>query len=162
MGSMARLYYHVSRGLYQRGDLIAAGNWGRIILGTGPNHPLFYREYLFERMRAAEFPKKPSRMRAAFAFESSASALGWNHGENVPEYAYAVEITEPKAPLHRADMSWLTVIREYRTFEGAEDCARRYWGGDEREPNWAEIITAGPLRVLDRLTTIPDNGMATA
>src|SRR2546427_7334684 len=75
------LYYHCTIGLLGPGDRIRPGNWGRVIQGIGPAHTLFFREYLWERVRRDEFPEKPSRMRAAFAFATHAAAQAYKTQE---------------------------------------------------------------------------------
>ena len=153
-------YYHCSLQLLQPGDRIRPGNWGRIVQGIGPAHTLFFREYLWERVRRVEFSDKPSRMRAAFAFASHAAAQNYKaneQGKNMDQI-YSVRPVSAEDKQHRADMSWLDVVRQYHTFDGAEECARRYWRGDERDPNSIELLVEGDLEVLDRLTPIGENG----
>jgi len=149
--------FHCASQLYRPGDRVVPGNWGRLIFGRGPDHPHFYREYLFERIRQAEFADRPSRMQAAFAHRSVDDATGYCQPG---EYVYAVEVTTPEAPSHLADMRWLTIIRGYRSFDGIEDVARHYWSGDEPEgdPNGWELVTYSELVVLRRITPIPENG----
>lgn len=150
------LYYHRTQALYEPGDKILRGNWGRIILGTGPDHNRFYPEYVLERVRAAEFASKPARMKAAFAFESFECCASWSRGKQ--EYIYAVRLEDPSCAFHRGDMTWIDIMPQYRSFDGVEHCARRYWSGEEREPGKWEIIAAGDLLIEDRLTKVPENG----
>ncbi len=152
------LLYHRTAGLYGRGDRIHGGNWGRIILGVGPSHPAFYREYLLERIRQAGFPDKPSRMQAVFAFATFGFARDWTRPQAVPEYVYAVRLTEPDGPQHRGDMSWVDMLPQFRSFEAVDRCVRRYWSGDDRDPQQIEIVASCDLIVEDRLTPIAENG----
>lgn len=62
------LFYHRAQPLYVPGDRILPGAWGRLVLGTGPDHGRFYFEMVWETIRRAEFPDRPSRMEAAFVF----------------------------------------------------------------------------------------------
>lgn len=157
--NMVELLYHRSPALYGKGDRVPPGNWGRMILGVGPRHNCFYREYLLEHIRATEFPDKPSRMKAAFAFENCGFAQSWNRGTNVAEYVFAVKLADPEAPLHRGDMNWIDAMGDFHSFSGVEECARHYWRGDERHPDTWEFVTAGELIVVDRLTAITENGV---
>ncbi|MFQ5658472.1 MAG: hypothetical protein ACE5G5_13095 [Candidatus Methylomirabilales bacterium] len=149
--------YYCSQSLYQAEDRIVAGNWGRVVLGIGPTHGRFFCEYLFEKVRALEFPNRPSRMEAAFAFESADFATNWRRG-NAPEYVYAVHLADPNSLVHRGDMSWTDLIYRYRTFQGMEECARRYWRGEVRDQNQIELVVAGDLIVETRLTRIGEDG----
>jgi hypothetical protein len=149
-----RLLYHRSGLLYRAGDRIQPGNWGRVILGAGPPHNRFYAEYLLDRVRS-EFSEKPSRMEACFAFENFDAARAWSRGP--AEYVYAVRLADSASPRHRGDMDWIDALPLYRTFDGVEECARRYWAGHERGMKW-EIVVAGELVVVDRLTAIAENG----
>jgi hypothetical protein len=157
-----KLYYHCAVALLQSGERIHPGNWGRVVLGIGPDHPLFYREYLWERIRREEFQDRPSRMRAAFAFDTHAAAQTYKAQEQgkARDHVYAVQLASPQDRWIRADMSWISVVRQYRTFEGAEGCARSYWRGDVRDPNSIELLVEGDLVVMDRLTPIGENGTA--
>src|SRR5438132_3364821 len=55
-------------------ELVQPGNWGKVVFAYGIRHNLFYREYVYERIRAAEFAAMPSRMQSAFAFRDEAVA----------------------------------------------------------------------------------------
>jgi hypothetical protein len=156
-GKQARvkeLLYPRAQGLYRPGDRIKAGNWGRLILGTGPGHPRFYAEYLLERIRRDEFADAPSRMDGAFAFESLDFAASWDRGV---EYVYAVRLIAPRERVHRGDMGWIDAMNEHRSFDGVEECARRYWRGDDREPKAREVVSPGGFEVIERLTRLPED-----
>lgn len=155
--------FHRSNALYEPSDRILAGNWGRLIQGIGPTHQHFYREYLWERIRELEFPALPSRMRAAFAFEDGGFADQFVQNPTIPTYTYLVRIPDPKAAVHRADMTWLDpdLINQYRTFQGVEQCARHYWAGDDRAGTAWEWLIAGELEIMQRLTPIMTNGAST-
>lgn len=153
-----QLLYHRTQVLYKPGDVITAGNWGRLILGTGPNHNRFYAEYLLERIRSEEFASTPSRIHSAFAFEDAQFAMAWNRGPQ--EYVYAVRVADTNAPQHRGNMDWIDAMNGYRSFEGVEECARHYWRGDDRNPQTWEVIATSGLVVMDRLTRIPENGVS--
>jgi hypothetical protein len=154
--TLKELLYHRTQGLYRSGDLILAGNWGRLILGIGPAHNRFYAEYLLDRIRLDEFPSAPSRLVCAFAFEDAQYTMEWRG--QPPGYVYAVRLADPTAPQHRGNMDWIDAMNEYRSFEGVEECARHYWRGDDRDPQAWEVATIGGFVVEDRLTRIPENG----
>lgn len=153
--------FHRSNALYEPGNRILPGNWGRLIQGIGPQHQHFFREYLWERVRQEpEFAELPSRMRAAFAFEDGGYAEQFVQQPDIPTYTYLVRVADPKAVTHRADMTWLAtdLIAQYRTFEGVEKCARHYWAGDDRAGTSWELLVAGELEIIQRLTPIMTNG----
>jgi hypothetical protein len=151
-----RAYYHCAKALYRREDQIQPGNWGRLVLGMGPDHSFFYREYMLERVRASEFRKRPSRLTCAFLFADATYAHEWAVAER--EFVYLARPLDDTEPC-RLDMSWLTIIREYRTFEGVEGVARSYWSGVERSPREVELLVTGPIVIVDRITPIPENGV---
>jgi hypothetical protein len=150
--------FHRALALYEPGDRILPGNWGRLIAGIGPAHTSYFREYLLERIRQAEFSALPSRMRSVFAFETFGAAEMFAHQPGQPIYTYRVEIANPEASRHRADITWLDILNIYRTFDGAEEWARHYWRGDEREPGRWEVLAESELVVLERLTPVVTNG----
>ena len=130
------------------GEVVPPGNWGRVVLGYGMRHNLFYREYVYERIRAAEFAAMPSRMRSAFAFCDEAVAGAFNQ-PNAP-LLYRVQLV-PGANAAKVDMQWLDVVPH--TFDEADDCARHYWGGNETpQPQW-EVLSEAGFTVVDRLPT---------
>lgn len=154
--------FHRASPLYEPGDQILPGNWGRLVLGGGPRHPLYWREYVLERVRQAEFLSKPSRMRACFAFEKVEAAERFSFGMPLPTplpiYTYIVRIVGEGIATHRGDASWLEPdpIATYRTFEGVDACARHYWAGDERSPDNFETVVGGPLEIIQRVTPIQE------
>ena len=155
-----QLLYHRSNALYVPGDRILPGNWGRIVLGIGATHPHFFREYLWERLRQSEFPKLPSRMAAAFAFQEFARAESFVQNAGWPTYTYIVTMADVALPKHRADIGWWDIVAGYHAFHSAEGCARHYWKGDEQSASGWEWLTAGELIVTQRLTPVPSNGAA--
>src|SRR5688572_23108483 len=111
---MTALYYR-SESLFEPGDVIQPGNWGRVISGKGPAHSAFYREYFLESIRRSEFQSKPSRMKAAFVFEDFEFARTWDRQK--VEYIYSVKVADEAAPTCRTDMSWLEILPQHRTFD---------------------------------------------
>lgn len=157
---MNELLYHCTMRLLGPGDNVYPGNWGSTVLGTGPGHPAFYREYLLERIRQQGFPDRPSRMKAAFAFENRDYALKWKRAPNQSEYVYSVRLADGGTCTHRGDMTWIDAMSAYHTFDGVEECARRYWHGNPRSDNSTgfELVVAGALVVVERVTQIADDG----
>lgn len=156
--------FHRASPLYEPGDQILPGNWGRLVLGSGPQHSLYFREYVLERVRQTLYQSKPSRLRACFAFETIEAAERFSFGMPLPTllpiYTYATRIVDEGAPTHRGDASRLEtdLINRYRTFDGVDACARHYWEGVERLPGNFEVVIGGALEIVQRLTPIQENG----
>jgi hypothetical protein len=53
------IYYHRTQPLYEPGDRILPGMWGRLVLGTGPAHSSFCREMVWEMVRCAVSARCP-------------------------------------------------------------------------------------------------------
>jgi hypothetical protein len=138
------LYYR-SGVWFQPGETVPKANWGRVIQTFGKTHNLFYREMLYELVRAQHFADRPSRMACVFAFESENVARGFNQ-PNAP-LLYRVSLSNPNALAFRADMSWIDAIaRGPNAFAEAESHARQYWQGDQRAGHW-EIVADCVLTV---------------
>src|SRR4051794_24936080 len=150
------MFFYKSPHLLEEGAAIGCGNWGRKILGVGPGHTAFYRECLFETIREREFPHRPSRMTAAFAFPDEALAASWKRG-NLPELLYAVRPASDDAEPCRLDMGWFDELTLQHSFKGAETIVRRYWSGDMRERPQIEAMFTCALVVTRRITRIPED-----
>lgn len=147
---MASSLYHSSGLWYEPGDTILAGSWGRVILGAGPSHNRFYPEQVIELIRRNEFDDKPSRIRAAFAFEDLGHARsGWRGNQ---EHVYAVDLADSEAPLHRGDMAWIDAMPSQHTFEDIEACVRSYWAGKPHDDQRWEVASASDLIVVEKVT----------
>ena len=155
------LYYHRSQLLYGKGDFIQPGNWGRVIQGIGATHNRFYPEYVLESIREREFGGKPSRMQASFVFEKHDKAASFPRVviQGIKEHIYAVTLDgEPNT--HRGNMGWIEAMPKYQTFKGLEECVRRYWREDDRDPDAWEMVVGGVLVVQDRVSSLEENGHA--
>lgn len=152
----ARNGFYKAQRLLAAGDLIVPGSWGKTILGVGPQHNRFYAEYLLEKIRELEFSDKPSRMESAFVFEDRTYAVNWSR--NLQEHVYEVELVDPSSKVHRGDIRWIDAMPTRRTFSGVEEVARRYWQGvPAGDASGIELVIAGDLRVLNRITPIADD-----
>lgn len=130
------------------GEVIQPGNWGKVIFAFGVRHNLFFREYVYERVRATEFAAQPSRMHSAFAFRDEAVARAFDQAAAPLLYRVQLPTGGHTATL---DMQWLDVGSGAHTFDEAEDFARRYWAGEQTgQPRW-EILSESGFTVIDRL-----------
>jgi len=149
--SLLVTYYHCSELLLRTADVVPPGRWGQTIVATGPDHPFYYRELVWEQVRAMEFVDRPSRMVCAFAFQSEVSALTW---AQVGEKIYAVSAS-PESPTFLADMTWITEARQHHAFPDVLEIVRCYWRGEASDHPTMELLVAGDLRI-DRDVTAPD------
>lgn len=139
------LFFYRSGAFYQPGEIVQAGNWGRVIQAHGNRHNLFFRELVYESIRTKEFADRPSRMSCVFAFEAEAVARNFNNP--AAPLLYRVEVHDQGAPTFRADMSWIDVLsRGPNAFDEAQRVARRYWRGEAHANQW-EILTMSGLKV---------------
>jgi hypothetical protein len=152
------ILYHRTQAFLQKGDLIHPGSWGRMVLGVGGSHAFFFREYLFEKIRELEFSSRPGRLSSAYAFENCEFARRFRANQNL-EHVYVVRPADRSCLSHRADMAWVDLVVQYRTFDGVDECARRYWRGELRDPSGQSVewLFDGALVVEDRITPI-ENG----
>ena len=129
------------------------------MLGVGGSHGFFFREYLFEKIRAAEFAERPDRLSSSYAFENCEYARRFRANQSL-EHVYVVRPVDPSCRAHRADMAWVDLVLQHRTFDGVEECARRYWRGELRDPSGQSVewLFEGELVVEDRITPI-ENGV---
>lgn len=148
-------YFHKAALLFQPGDRVQPGAWGRLIFAAGPRHQHFYREYIWERVREARYPALPSRMRSAFAFETLQGAEGFFR-DGLPEFIYTVDVVGTPT-VHCADMSWLDLIMDRHEFQALDDLADHYWRGDVLNPARLELVVDGQLQVVRRVTQIPED-----
>ena len=142
-------FYYRSGVWYQPGETVLKANWGRVIQTFGKTHNLFYRELLYESVRAQQFANRPSRMACTFAFESENVARGFNQ-PNAP-LLYRVSLGDPNALTFRADMSWIDVVaRGPNAFAEAESHARHYWQGHQKGGHW-EVLADCALTIEELL-----------
>ena len=140
--------FHYSALIFQPGDRILPGSWGRRILSDGPSHEFFYREQVWESSRADAFTERPSRMASAYAFEDFAIACKFANDSSTPHYVYSVKVAGTP---FKADMGWITAARDARSFDEVDHCIRSYWRGEMRIPACVELLSTRPLVVVERL-----------
>lgn len=141
--------WHRSRALYEPGDIIQPGNWGRTLLGFGVGHGFFLRDYVLERIRTQEYLDKPSRLNATFGYVAQSCALRAFVDHNL----YTVELVNPEAATHRGDINWIDWMPALKTFSELDTSARCYWAGTPANPqsDGFEIVSESPLRVIERV-----------
>lgn len=137
--------FHAAMGEHADGDVIPAG-------GQGDRHARFHlssRAYLFEsvceQIRQAEFPTKPSRLRAVYACEDVESLLSFCDAHPSRPFKYEVAPIDPDVTIHRA--TW-EIQPGYR-LHAMVHSAWLYW---TRHPTAdIEVVIGGDVRVLRRI-----------
>ncbi len=133
------------------GSVIFPGNWGRIILRAGKAHHFYRRETILEDIRQAEFPDKPSRLAAAYFFDTEEMAKVYGMADQLRYIAgilYEVELLNPSAPQHRTDWNALP-----QSENPDADMARRYWQGYEYSLvvgaiERVEVLSQTPMKIV--------------
>ncbi len=104
-----------------------------------------YREDVFEKVRADEFPDKPSRLKGIFLCESQHTLKQFlNDTKRVVDLAYEVSLVNPQEPIHRGCLSLL----DFQAKEGLDSFtqkARSYWSGATMTK--PEILTTSPVKI---------------
>ena len=144
----------MTRNVLRTGEVVAPGNWGAVIRQHGATHGSWQRENVLEQIRSADFPAKPTRFEAAFAFTDLNSATWWWHHERRTDFVYEVEVVEIGAASHIGDLLGVQMIAGVDA--SPEDAARRYWSQGPRFKTSDgvfidELVTLSPLRVVGEI-----------
>lgn len=150
-------YYHSAPLLLEVGAIIHPGNWGRILncyTQQQGNPWLLVREFLFESIRAAEYPGLPSRLSCAFVFDDLEHANQYKSNFSRWNPLYEVAIVSPDAPNHRAGFNLVNFPPTNVEFVPVVVAlARKYWCGDQIEVG--ELLTKSALRVVSMISSGP-------
>lgn len=140
--------FHASGLWYEVGDVIQPGNWGRVVLGAGPNaHIHFFRELLFEEMREQLAPDQPSRLRAFFGVRTVDDLRRYQQVAGAT-YGYRVAIPD-SAAIYLADLEVFDRLQGARDPGSAKAAVAEYWSGNHAA--FMELLVEAPAEVLDRL-----------
>jgi hypothetical protein len=150
-------YYHSAPLLLEDGAIIHPGNWGRILncyTQQQGNAWMLTREFVFESIRASEFPHLPSRLSSAFVFENLDHANQYKFNFSRWNPLYEVELVFPNALNHRAGFNLVCFPAANVEFVPVTvDLARKYWRGDKIEVG--ELLTMSALRVVSMVSSGP-------
>jgi hypothetical protein len=132
------------------GSVVPPGNWGRILglypLNQPQGHWLLVREEVFESVRRAQFPQRPSRLESLFVCESLEEILAFRQSARRGlDLAYEVELVDEGAASHRACLSVFDGEQE-GTISFLRDRAVCYWKGVEIQR--PEVVTTSPIRIV--------------
>ena len=107
------------------------------------------KEYVFEEVRSAEFPRLPSRRRCMFLFADChspsvyARLLGWPEGR----HSVVRVRPRPQSVLHVADMRHLNC--NTRDHEGLVSAARQYWSPADPLDINSEVLLEGEWELVE-------------
>lgn len=150
-------YFHSAPMLLDNGSIVQPGNWGRILNSYTQNQGnawMLAREFIFESVRASEFPALPGRLSSAFVFESLEHANQYRNNFSPWGMLYEVELVEPSALLHRGGFNLVTFPPPVTEFVPVTaQFARSYWRGENIEV--VELLTKSPLRIKGIVSTGP-------
>lgn len=138
---------------YEPGEVIASGNWGRVILSAGPGHSMYFRELLFEGIRVAVAPEKPSRLRCFFALRSLQDLARYQQDQNgqVP-YGYRVEIPD-ETTVAALDMSVFMRLWQVRGLTRTTELVEHYWAGAGPDAGMVELLCDSPATITELVTS---------
>lgn len=149
-------FFHCTIFSLETNSVIQPGNWGKKIFEIGPVHNSWNREMALEAVRVWHYPHKPSRLKGAFACESS-EAIQCYKSKHCPEgYIYEVEISDENAAIHKGDFNAVEPLAGFP--DDMWTIAHRYWQYNLRTnvKEWpgiecSEILTASPLMVVKKV-----------
>lgn len=143
MGSARMELYHLAPLGLTPGSQIVAGRYGRLLQINGWNHPNAYREMHLEDVRRKQFPDRPSRLQASFAFLSFQEAIFFRHHFDGfrNHHLYMVELANPKATSFITYYHWINGWAARGHLMLDPSWPERYWTGTSAVPP----IGTGPV-----------------
>lgn len=104
------------------------------------------KEYIFEEIRATEFPKLPSRKNCMFLLTYDSDVKDFVRSYKFDKRIIIEIEIENDAILHFADISLLNC--NSKTFKEKQEIARQYWKGTSRKDNDTEILFRGNFKII--------------
>lgn len=150
--------YHITCIPLQKGSIIEAGNWGRIVkLYDYPLHQIagnvLSKELILEATRRDIAPNKPSRLEAAFCCPTLDHIKHFKAANNRnTEIIYKVSIRNDY-PTHYGNWNHVTPQNGNMFFSTMIKLANEYWTEDweHQHIETPEIVTLSPLTVIERI-----------
>lgn len=136
------------------GSIIEPGNWGRMLNLYTPNQNLAgaYREQIYEKIRMASFPDKPSRLECIFLCETLEEATSFrNETQRIFDIIYKVKLVDSSATIFRTD--WKNIgFNPPENTHSLEIKAREYWGHSGSDDiQHVEILTLSKVETIESL-----------
>jgi len=145
--------YHCSHLLLSAGGFIEPGNWGKTIFNTGVGHPAWRREIALEAVRSWNFPKKPSRLKSAFACNNLAAMKFYKDHQCQDGHIYEVEVVDMNCEIHQGDFNAVEPLPIYDL--NMWQIAELYWMYQLRPPikDWpglecTELVIPSALKII--------------
>jgi hypothetical protein len=146
--------YHCSQSVLKEGDIIEPGNWGKILITTGPKHNAWDREIILESIRIQYFSTKPSRLKCTFACDNLETIRFYKQVHMPTGNIYRVEHNDTSLPMHKGDFN---AVQPIPTIQGDMiTVALGYWEykyktkvKDWEHIECSEILSPSSLRVLE-------------
>ena len=147
------VYYYACGYRLALGSVVERGNWGRICqiepIG-GNNAPRLLREAIFENVRLAKFPDRPSRLDCNFLCPNIQSLRRFMREGGRPfDLPYEVELVNPNAKTLETDWS---LVELYPTIAATEEAAEKYWAPRNVEQDVKEVLVESDIRIIKRIT----------
>lgn len=166
--------YHVAPIPLGAGSVIEPGNFGRCIQLHFGGSFVAHREAVYELVRKAEFPDKPSRLESIFLLPTAQEAEIYRDAEAPLNLLYEVEMLDPHAKHHTAYIDLVCGQKNPPdTVSRLNAYARHYWQSLEpfgvestessamaeasvsmrarQQVRPREIVTKSPIRIVRRL-----------
>lgn len=145
--------WHATDAILYPSAVVPPNLFGKGVMAGGAHPPqpfpsYFFREYMFELVRATRTTASVSRLTCTFAFESEehAALFAATHDQAYYEVAPA----NPDAPISRHDMEWVSRAGAPNTTPGTTvEAIERYWSGESAPSDtvWEWLSSSG-LRVV--------------
>lgn len=133
----------------ETGATIPRAHWGRGVLRAVLTHAQSARELIYEQIRRAEFPDRPSRLESIFLCGNIDSARNFGRQHRQNEVCYRVEVLDDNAP--RFIANWNMMPPRTADQDEVIQCAREYWRGGFIPQHTQEIVVASDVRVIERV-----------
>lgn len=136
------------------GSIVEPGNWGRMLKLYTPNQNLVgaYREQIYEKIRVASYPDKPSRLECIFLCETLEEATNFrNETQRIFDIIYKVKLVDSHATIFRTD--WKNIgFNNNENTHSLEVKAKKYWEYLESDViEHVEILTLSKVEIIENL-----------
>lgn len=143
-------YFHVAPNLLGEGSIIQPGNWGRILnmYRERDANSVTFREYVFEQVRASEFPNKPSRLNCMFLLRTLEEASLYKDNNSHLGVIYEVAANTRETEIHLGNYNFHAHLSLINLMHGMHQIAREYWAVDPTDS--VEVLFPGSVVVVAR------------